>query len=162
MMGDQAKKSGFESQTQEQERLKSEQKKEGQAVEISVGKETREAIEEAEIPSGEISEAERKTKEGYTGASTAGVSGKAAAVKPEKLPGINIMKRQVEYSVKKEMKILQKKIRQVMEKSGPIDAYKLNGLIANLRKLQEILASLLYATGDFIKDLWFKFVKKEG
>jgi len=155
-MSDPAKKIAPESQ--EQERLETERERESQGVEISVGKETREAIEGTEIPSGEISEKTGQGKEGYTG--VAGGKGVVTVKKDERMPEVKIMKKEVEKSVRKEMKILQKRIRQVMEKPGSVEAYQLNGLIANLRKLQEILASLVYATGDFIKDLWFKYVKK--
>jgi hypothetical protein len=157
-MSDPTKKIAPESQ--EQERLETERERENQGVEISVGKETREAIEGTEIPSGEISEKTGQGKEGYTG--VAGGKGVVTIKKDERIPEVKVMKKEVERSVRKEMKILQKRIRQVMEKPGSVEAYQLNGLIANLRKLQEILASLVYATGDFIKDLWFKYVKKEN
>ncbi|MFO7667100.1 MAG: DUF1731 domain-containing protein [Desulfobacterales bacterium] len=67
MMSDPVKKIRTENQGQEVDKPELERTREGQSVEISVGKETREAIEGAEIPSGEISESERKSKEGYDG-----------------------------------------------------------------------------------------------
>ena len=163
MMGDANKKINPEIQGQEHERPEAEREKEKREAEISVGIETREAIEGAEIPSGEISEHEGKAKEGYAGG-VSPLSGAAggAQMKIVKIPEVKVMKKEVERSVIKEMKELQKKIRHVMEKSGNVEAYQLNGLIANLRKLQEILASLVYATGEFIKDLWLKYVKKES
>jgi len=161
-MADTHKKINPEVQGQEHERPEAEREKEKREAEISVGIETREAIEGTEIPSGEVSEKEGEAKEGYAGTASGKTAAGGALVKKERIPEVNVMRKEVERSVKKEMKELQKKIRHVMEKSGTVDAYQLNGLIANLRKLQEILASLVYATGEFIKNLWLKYVKKEG
>jgi hypothetical protein len=160
MMADTHKKINPDVQGQEHERPEAEREK--REAEISVGIETREAIEGAEIPSGEVSEKEGEAKEGYAGTADGKTTPGGALVKKEKIPDVKVMRKEVERSVIQEMKLLQKKIRHVMEKSGTVDAYQLNGLIANLRKLQEILASLVYATGEFIKDLWLKYVKKEG
>ncbi|MBN1494704.1 hypothetical protein JW911_03140 [Candidatus Peregrinibacteria bacterium] len=143
----------------EKERQEAEHKE--HEAEILVGTETREAIKEAVIPSGEVSEKEKKAQEGYAGPAVSGTAAQGAAIKISTLPSLKVMKKEVERSLKKEMKELRKKIRHIMDKGGPVEAYQLNGLIAYLRRLQEILASLAHATGEFIKDLWLKYVKKE-
>jgi len=131
-------------------------------AEISVGVETREAIEEAEIPSGEVSEKEKKSQEGYTGPQVSGGAVTGIQTTAVQLPSFKVMKKEVEQSLKKEIKELRKKINHIMDKRGSLEAYQLNGLISYLRRLQEIIASLAHATGEFIKDLWLKYVKKEG
>ena len=145
----------------ETEKQQQEAENKVQVAEISVGRETREAIEGAEIPSGEVSESEKKAQEGYTGPSATGGVATSVKIKTQQLPSFKVMKKEVENSLKKEMKDLRKKIQHIMDKGGPVEAYQLNGLIAYLRRLQEIISSLAHATGEFVKDLWLKYVKKE-
>lgn len=135
--------------------------KEVKEAKISVGIEAGEVIEEAEVPTGEITEEERKRKEGYMGGKppAAGVTAAKKHLKP--LPPVNKMKSQVRHQLKKEIKGLNKKIKHVMKKSGEFEAHQLNNLMAKLRKLKEILSSLAYATTEMIKELWVKYVKEK-
>jgi len=160
-MNDSNKKTTPETHGLEHEKPEAKTSQEERKAEITVGIETREAIEEAEIPTGEISEEEKRTQEGYAGGSGAGKAASGAQKAVPSLPGVKVMKKEVEKSLKDEMKDLRKKINNVMNKGGGLDAYQLNGLIAQLRRLQEILASLAHATGEFVKELWYKYVKKQ-
>jgi len=160
-MSDSNKKTIPETQGLEHEKPEVKTGQEERKAEITVGIETREAIEEAEIPTGEISEEEKRAQEGYAGAKGAGKITTGAKKTVPSLPDIKVMKKEVEKSLKEEMKDLRKKINHVMNKGGTLEAYQLNGLIAQLRRLQEILASLAHATGEFVKELWYKYVKKQ-
>lgn len=133
--------------------------KEVSEAKISVGLEAGEIIEEAEVISGEVSEKERKGKEGYAGkGSAAGI--KAAKRKMMPPPSVPRMKIEIKHQLKKEIKQLNKKIKKVIKKKGEFEPYQLNNLIKKLRNLKEVFSSLAYATAEMIKDLWVKYVKE--
>ncbi len=78
------------------------------------------------------------------------------------LPTPPQMKKEVVRAIRKEIR---KEERQVMaaylgvKKVAP---ERLTEMVANLRRLKDLLASLLDATTEVIKGLYFKWIKKEG
>ena len=135
------------------------EEKEVSEAKISVGLEAGEIIEGAEVITGEVSEKERKAKERYAGKAGSGAI-KAAKKRIPKPPTVPVMKKEVKVQLKKEIKQLNKKIKKVIRKQGDLEAYQLNNLMKKLRKFQEILSSLAYATREMIKELWVKYVKE--
>ncbi len=133
--------------------------KEVRETKTSIGIEAGEIIESAEEPSGEVSESERKKKEGDSGGTSGKTTGQLAEAQKPQYPSVKKMTAQVENELKKEIKDLQKKISAVMRNGKNLDAAHLNSLVARLRQLKEVLADLAYATVDAIKDLWHKYVK---
>ncbi|MFC1655264.1 hypothetical protein ACFL3C_00155 [Patescibacteria group bacterium] len=125
------------------------------------GLETSEGAEAAEASSDKVSEKESKAKDQYTGAGTGGTQDQSAATILKPLPPTKVMKSQVKHELKREIKDLHKKIKKVMNKKGTVEAHQLNTLMAQLRRLREMLASLAHATADLIKDLWMRFVKEK-
>lgn len=126
---------------------------------VSVGIEAGEVIEGAEVTSGEVSETEKRTKEGYAGGGvTAGTSTGAGGTRKIKYPSKTKMTHQVEKELRKEMKFLNKKIRKTVKER---DANSLNSLVARLRELQRLLSKLANATAEMIKDMWIAYVKEK-
>jgi hypothetical protein len=112
-------------------------------------------VEEAEGAEGNITElsAEDKRKIGDAG------GGASAASKKREMPSIEIMQIQVATQIKKEIRILEKEAAKMIKNPNEFSAFKLNGIIAKIRELKDILASMAFATVDAIKGWWVKFVK---
>lgn len=164
-MADDKKQPGseFEPKVETLEKRHEGQKPESKEVheaKSEVGAEAGEIIEGAEIPSGKISESEKKKKEGDSGGTAGKATTQSTKIEEEKLPSVKRMSSQVENELKKEIKDLHKKIKSVMKKNGAVDAAQLNTLMARLRQLKEVLASIAYATADAIKEMWYKYVQK--
>lgn len=140
------------------------QRQEGKEVKeasISVGLEAGEIIESAEEVSGHISESEKKTKEGGKGGTRMqGAAAKAAKPTKPAFPPVFKMTHQVKNQLKKDMKVLNKKVNQVMKAKGGLDAEKLNKLVEALRELRRILSNLASATAETIRNLWITHVKE--
>lgn len=152
-----------EIKTAETPRISEGETKEVEKTKVSVdlgGLEAVESAEEAEAPSGQISEKESKAKDKYAGAG-GGAQVQTAAATFQPLPATKVMKSQVKHELTKEIKDLHKKIKKVMSRKGYVEAHQLSMLTAQLRKLREILASLAHATADLVKDLWMRFVKEK-
>ncbi|MCD6109330.1 hypothetical protein J7J83_01045 [bacterium] len=138
------------------------QAKEVHEAKTEVGLEAGEIIQSAEVPSGEVSEYEKKNKEGNNGGGIADqAKTQAGLITKPTYPSVKKMSSQVEKELKKEIKDLHKKVKSVMKKKGNLDAAQLNTLMARLRKLKDVLASLAYATADIVRDMWHKYVKSE-
>ena len=140
------------------------QRPEGKEVKeatTSVGLEAGEIIEGAEEVSGHVSESERKTKEGDKGAIKKGTATTAARPTKPTFPPVIKMSHQVKNQLKKDIKVLNKKVKQVM-KQKDFDAEKLNKLVEALRELKRILSDLASATADTIRNLWIRHVKERN
>ncbi|MFC1600129.1 hypothetical protein ACFL3T_03830 [Patescibacteria group bacterium] len=137
--------------------------KEVKEASISVGLEAGEIIEGAEEVSGHVSESEQKRKEGDTGVSMTQSAGSTAGTpaKPA-FPPVTKMTFQVKKQLKKDMKVLNKKVKHVMRQKGPIDAENLNKLVEALRELKRLLSNLASATADTIRNLWITHVKERN
>lgn len=136
--------------------------KEAIKVGVEAGEIVSETAEGAELTTGEVTEEEKKSKEGYAGGGIAGATTKTTTTKVIPFPTAKIMKAQVKQELKKEIKGLQKKVKKVMNQGpGKFEPHSINVLLARLRRLTEILYNLAYLTGDFIKDLWVKYVRDE-
>lgn len=163
-MADENRKPGSELETKVDtlEKRHIEQKpdeKEVHEAKTEIGIEAGEIIEGTELSADEVSESEKKKKEGDTGGA-AGTKTQTNQIQEEKFPSVRKMSSQVEKELRKEIRDLHKKVKSVMKRSGNLDAVELNSLMARLRQLKEALAELAYATADAIKDLWYKYVKR--
>lgn len=140
------------------------QRQEGKEVKeasISVGLEAGEIIESAEEVSGHVSESEQKRKEGDKGGSLtqgAATAGTKAVKAP--FPPTFKMTHQVKKQLERDIKVLNKKVNQVMKAKGGLDAEKLNKLVEALRELRRILSNLASATAETIRNLWISHVKE--
>jgi len=138
-----------------------ERKREGKEVKeatISVGIEAGEIIEGAEVGTGEISETEKRTKEGYAGAGTGAGTTAAGIKRTMAVPSVGKMTKQVEKQLQKEIKMLKNKVKHIVKQR---DANSLNALVARLRELRRVLSRLANATADMIKDMWIAYVKEK-
>lgn len=140
------------------------QRQEGKEVKeasVSVGLEAGEIIENAEEVSGHVSEDEQKRKEGDSGGSmTQGSAKSASQTVKAAFPPVFKMTHQVKKQLKKDIKVLNKKVNQVMRAKGGLDAEKLNKLVEALRDLRQILSNLASATAETIRNLWISHVKE--
>lgn len=119
-----------------------------------------EAAEAVEVPTGEVSEKEKKAKEGYAGGAAAVTAAQITGTAAIPFPSTKVMRAQVVQELKKEIKNLQKKVKRVMNQPpGKFEPHNINTLMARLRRLSETLSNLVHATGDFVKDLWIKYVR---
>jgi hypothetical protein len=120
-----------------------------------------EGTEAAEISEGEVSE---NVKEGKSTSPSAGFkqgagnAGEASRKAAE--PSIEIMRIQVATQIKQEIRILEKEAAKLLRNPSSFSAFKLNGIIAKIRELKDILSGLAYATVETIKGWWMKFVKR--
>lgn len=139
------------------------QRQEGKEVKeasVSVGLEAGEIIESAEEASGHVSESEQKRKEGDAGGSmTQGAAGAGSTQAKAPFPPVFKMTHQVKKQLKNDIKVLNKKVNQVMKAKGGLDAEKLNKLVEALRDLRKILSNLASTTAETIRNLWITHVK---
>ena len=112
----------------------------------------------AEFVEGEVGEVAR---EGKKKAPVTGIKG-GGAIKTDSRgvpPTIEIMRIQIATQVKNEIRILEKEAAKLMS-AGKFNPSKLNGVVAKIRELKDILANLAYATKETLKSWWMKFVKE--
>jgi len=150
--------------TVEKPQVREGEEREVEKAKVSVdlgGLETSEGAEAFEASADKVAEKESEAKDQYAGTGAGGAQDQSIATTLQPLPPIKVMKSQVKYELKREIKDLHKKIKKVMNKKGAVEAHQLNTLMAQLRKLREMLACLAHATADLIKDLWMRFVKEK-
>lgn len=75
----------------------------------------------------------------------------------QNLPSHEIMMHQIKQTLRRQEKDLQKQYKKV-RRMGDKAAYKLNIVVAQLRKIREFLSVLANATFEMIKNLWLKIV----
>lgn len=73
------------------------------------------------------------------------------------LPSEKRMKAEIEREINGEVKSLEFKAKKLMY-FGPINYFELTNVLAKIHELKDILASLLNATLELIKSLWFRFI----
>lgn len=148
--------------TPEKTKTPEELKETTQNVGVEAGEIVGEGAEGAELTSGEVSEQEKKKKESYSGSNGAASDQTVSGVAPIVFPSMSVMRKEIKHELKKEIKTLHKKVNKVMNpKSKTFEPYTANKLMAQLRKLQKVLSSLAHATGDFLKDVWLKYVQNK-
>ena len=118
-------------------------------------------IEDAEgMGNGEVGEQESKGKNRASqGGLKAGAQGDAAAGKKIlQLPKVEVMRKQVEVAIMKEIKVLEKQANKI--KRNPVgNAHKLNGIISQIRNLHYMLSMVAHATLETLKSWWMKYVQ---
>jgi len=118
-----------------------------------------EGSEVVEFATGEVAE---KSGEGKNRAPAGGgkaSTNQAIQVKSSAPPTIEIMRIQVSTQVKNEIRLLEKEASKLLNSPGNFNPFKLNGIVAKIRELKDILASMAYATAETIKGWWMKYVK---
>lgn len=83
---------------------------------------------------------------------------KKAALKPIKIPTLEVMRVQIASQVNKEIKQLEKEATRMMMNPAKFSPFKLNSVIAKIRELKDILANLAFVTVETLKGWWMKFV----
>ena len=117
-----------------------------------------EGAESSEFVEGDVSE---KTREGKKKAPVTGIKG-SSAVRAEDIaapPTIEIMRIQISTQVKNEIRLLEKEAAKLLSGRAKFNPSKLNGVVAKIRELKDILANLAYVTSETLKGLWNKYVK---
>ena len=144
--------------SKEQKELKETTK--GLAEQVSGMVETAEVVAE----SGEVAERMQEDKKtGPTGQIRTGGGQAATATKPipvVKIPKIEILRTQVAKAIKREIHHLEKQAKKMAKSPTGFQPFTLNGMVAKIRELKEILAMVTYATFETLKGWWLKFVKE--
>lgn len=80
------------------------------------------------------------------------------------LPTAQVMQRELQQHVEKEVKTLRREVRKLARRAGkPGNAYQLNKLYARIRRLNGILKELLESSIDTVKRLYIRiFVDKQS
>lgn len=73
------------------------------------------------------------------------------------LPPQEVMIKQIRKKLVKNEKVLTKKMRS-LQRNSHMEAYQLNIVVAQLRRVREYFAMLAHATYEMIKHLWLKIV----
>ena len=116
-------------------------------------------VESAEV-SEKASEDKKKAPTGQIATGKGDDSSAAAAVMTVVFPKVDVMRIQVATQIKKEIVALEKAAKRIRRSApGQFSPFQFNAITGRIRKLRDILDSLLHATGDAIKNLWQKFVK---
>lgn len=124
---------------------------------------TREAVEGAEIvefAEGHVGEEVKEDKKNAPGGGGAlGMQAGTFDLSQIVLPSIEIMRTQIALKIKKEIYLLEREAAKIMSIHGQFSPLKLNGLVAKIRELKDILAHLAYAGAEALKSWWLKFVR---
>lgn len=120
-----------------------------------------EGAEVAEFAEGQVGEQIKEGKKKAPGAGVGGAAAKAGLfdISQIVLPTIEVMRTQVALQIKKEIHLLEKEAAKIMSSPGQFSPFKLNGIVAKIRELKELLAHLAFATLETLKSWWLKFVK---
>lgn len=114
---------------------------------------------ESAMEMGDVSENVKEGKKKFTGGS--GTKAQTTATKVAKKitpPSVEVMQTQIAVKVKKEIIVLEREAAKLSH-SRNFNPFQLNAVVAKIRDLKEILASLSYATLETLKGWWFKYVK---
>jgi len=121
--------------------------------------------ESAEV-AGEVSEVMTEQREQQGGGTVGGISKgakakiAAAQIKAEllkKAPSQEIMFKQVEKEIKKEINYLHKRAKRAM-RGDSVSAFELNNIVKKIRELKALLLMIAKATAETLKTLWLRFV----
>ena len=126
------------------------------AIDVVAGAEIAESIE------GRVAEKMGEGKKKAPSGSYAGTgddSSATAAITDASYPRVEVMRIQVSTKIKKEISALKKEAKKLKRSPIKFMPFQLNRVISRIRKLRELLASLVHATEETVKNLWQKFVK---
>lgn len=137
-----------------------------EAVNLAEAAEMHDRLEMA-IPSENLGEnpvEDVQTTGNNSGSASSIVHDHAAAISGtlQGLPSEKVMKRQVINSIEKEIRILKKEANRMRLPFVKFDPERYQSLVAKIRSLGQVLASLAHATYESIKGLWLKHVKNLG
>ena len=142
------------------------EKKEGGKREHHKLRETsREFVEGVAEVVGETGEVSEEVKEGKKVAPTAGMGGGSdddggVAPKAVFFPKIELMQGQIAKAIRHEIETLEKEARKMTSNPMEFKPFALNGVVAKIRELKDILANLTHVTMETLKTWWLKYVKK--
>lgn len=136
--------------------------------EAAVGREAYEAISDTETveTSGRIAETIKDADEQKGDGMGTGQGSKNQTFDPAKIrenllkqmPNENIMKKEIEREIKKEVNYLHKKAMKMLRSPSQIDYFEMTNLMRKIRELKGILVMLAKATFDSLKTLWLRYV----
>ena len=121
--------------------------------------------ESAEV-SGDVSEVMAEQREQQGGGTVGGISKgakariAAAQIRAEllkKAPSQEVMFKQIEKEIKKEINYLHKRAKRAM-RGDSISAFELNNIVKKIRELKSLLLMIAKATAETLKTLWLRFV----
>lgn len=75
------------------------------------------------------------------------------------IPRVEVMRIQIATKVKKEIIALEKEAKNILRSPGKMEPFQLTLVVAKIRRLRELLASLAYATKETLMKLWEQYVK---
>lgn len=110
---------------------------------------------------GNVSEEGTVMKEKAKGGSFGGTAQTtaAAALKPLKIPKVEVMRSQIAKEIKRQIRVLEGEASRIMMNPMGFNPFTLNGVVTKIRELKEMLANLAYVTLETLKSWWMKFVK---
>lgn len=136
--------------------------------EAAIGREAYEAISDTETAetSGHIAESIKDVGEQKGDGTGVGQGSKNQTFNPTKIrenllkqmPDENIMKKQIEREIKKEVNYLHKKAMKMLRSPSKMDFFEMTNLMRKIRELKGILVTLAKATFDSLKTLWLRYV----
>jgi len=121
--------------------------------------------ESAEV-SGDVSEVMTQQRENQGSGTVGGISKgakariAAAQIRAEllkKAPSQEVMFKQIEKEIKKEIDYLHKRAKRAM-RGDSISAFELNNIVKKIRELKALLLMIAKATAETLKTLWLRFV----
>ena len=102
-----------------------------------------------------------KDNKGDSAGSSGSVGGKKGRTFIKALPTIEVLRKDIEVSILSQLSLLEKQEKQ-LRASPKFSPDKLSNVVKEMRMLKSVLYSLRNATLELLKDLWFKFVKKQN
>lgn len=136
-----------------------------------VSREALPGIDAAVDTSGEVSEILREAGEHESSKAAGGAADQTvqAARQPvdlakireqllQNLPGADILRKQIEKEIKKEIDYLHKRAMKMLRRPGKINYFEMNNILSKIRDLRGVLAKLIKASVESLKTLWLRYV----
>ena len=122
-------------------------------------------LDESLETTGKVSEVLTDSTEGDN-ASLGGAQKVAAKIDPatikanllKNLPAEDVMKKQIEVEIRKEIDYLHKKAMKMFRSPGSVNYFEMNNVMKKIRELKGLLMQLVRASFDGLKTLWLRFV----
>lgn len=129
-------------------------------TEVTLTKEVIDSLEiPREMPTGSAQASMQATSQTSTGDdTTAATAGTSAAVTLSQQKMIRGIKK----SLNKEIRSLQRQADKISSKAASGKAHELNSIMAQIRKLQEIISHLAHATAEYIKKLYSQLFRSKN
>jgi hypothetical protein len=129
---------------------------------VGPGVEAGEGSEQAEFSEGKVSETAGEDKKKSSGGAfkAAQAADEVEIIRArllQNLPTKRVMVREIKRTLQRQEVVLEKQYKKLRRK-GHKEAYRLNGVVAQMRHVREFFSKLADATFEIIKQLWLKIV----